>query len=136
MSEEIKPVSFNQPQNIQGNKEKKDKQEPGAFFEQTEKDTGKPKSPAEALAALNKEVPDDAKAEQKGDKGDKKAKNKPGGGAPDPDTITSPLLQAALGGDTTSLNQLYTLLSHKDSAMVTSAQKAINTVNNSKSQQT
>ncbi|MEW5818776.1 MAG: hypothetical protein AB1782_01170 [Cyanobacteriota bacterium] len=131
MVDEIKPISTGQAQNIQVNTEKKAKEEPDNYFEQSDKNKpdGKPKTPSEVVAALNKEVPDDAKD-------DKKAKGKPGGPKEkvDPDTVTTPLLQAALGGDETATNQLNALLAHRDPAMVLSAQKALNTINNSKGQ--
>ena len=135
MSNDINPINVNQSPQSQSTKEKKEKEKEEELlysFDQQPKTKaeGKINSPAEALAALNKEVADNdvqnSKADKKGDKG-----KKPAGGdsKEDPDTTTSPLLQAALSGDATSLAQLNTLLADRDPAMVLSAQKAINSYN-------
>ena len=54
----------------------------------------------------------------------------------DPDTTTSSLAQAAIGGDSTALSQLNTLLADRNPAMVISAQKALNSVLSHKTQKT
>ena len=54
----------------------------------------------------------------------------------DPDETTSSLAQAAIGGDSTALSQLNTLLADRNPAMVISAQKALNSVLSYKTQKT